>query len=238
MTYQPDLLPSRSDPKGHIDGFLLSYNSASTVDVLAGEAKDESDTVTILSASTLTADLTVSGANGLDTGAEAADTWYSVWVIAKADGTVASLLSVSSTSPTMPATYIYKRRVGWIKNDVGAGTDILKFSMTGDKVRRVHYDTAASDVLVVTGGSDTVFTDVDMSALIPPTSTYAQLRGATDNSSVFIFRANGSTVDSAYTIGFEGTTDMTTDSAQIIEYKRVSGAGTLHLRVIGYEETV
>lgn len=40
----------------------------------------------------LTADITASGANGLDTGAEANSTWYEVYLIAKDDGTKALLL--------------------------------------------------------------------------------------------------------------------------------------------------
>lgn len=40
----------------------------------------------------VTADLSASGAGGLDTGAEAASTWYEVWAIAKDDGTKNLLL--------------------------------------------------------------------------------------------------------------------------------------------------
>lgn len=60
---------------------------------------------------------TAVGANGLDTGVLAASTWYSVWVIAKADGTVSGLLSLSSSAPTMPAGYTYKARVSWVRTD-------------------------------------------------------------------------------------------------------------------------
>ena len=50
----------------------------------------------------LTISIAASGANGLDTGSEANSTWYHIWVIAKADGTVAGLFSTSASSPTMP----------------------------------------------------------------------------------------------------------------------------------------
>ena len=49
----------------------------------------------------LTVDITVSGVNGLDTGSEAASTWYYIWVIYNGT-TVAGLLSTSATAPTMP----------------------------------------------------------------------------------------------------------------------------------------
>lgn len=65
-------------------------------------------------------DITVSGADGLDTGAEAANTWYHVWIIAKEDGTVAGLLSSSSTTPTLPSGYTYKGYVGAVRNDASS----------------------------------------------------------------------------------------------------------------------
>lgn len=81
----------------------------------------------------LTVDLTVAGANGLDTGTEAVSTMYYLWVIYNpTTATVAGLLSLSSTTPTMPSGYTYKRRVGECYND--SGGNIIKFNRAGDKV--------------------------------------------------------------------------------------------------------
>jgi len=68
---------------------------------------------------TLTADITVSGAGGLDTGSEAANTWYAVYVIGDSTGinTPNTLISVSFTSPTLPSGYDKFRRVGWVRNN-------------------------------------------------------------------------------------------------------------------------
>lgn len=61
-----------------------------------------------------TADITVVGANGLDAGAAANDTWYALFVITNDDGSlVASLLSLSGTAPTLPVGYTKARRVDW-----------------------------------------------------------------------------------------------------------------------------
>lgn len=57
-----------------------------------------------------------SGANGLDTGTFAVNTWYSVWIIYNGT-TVAGLLSTSATAPTMPSGYTYKARVGWVRSN-------------------------------------------------------------------------------------------------------------------------
>lgn len=64
-----------------------------------------------------TIDITASGLLGLDTGSEASSTWYYLWAIAKADGTVSAILSASSTSPTMPAGYTLKRLVSMVRNN-------------------------------------------------------------------------------------------------------------------------
>jgi len=59
------------------------------------------------------------GANALDTGAVAADTWYAVYVIYNG-ATTAGLFSLSGTAPTMPTGYTKKRRVGWALTDGSA----------------------------------------------------------------------------------------------------------------------
>ncbi len=67
-----------------------------------------------------TADITVSGAGGLDTGSETASTWYHLWVIAKADGTKSVILSTSATAPTLPTGYAYKAYTGaWYNGSDG-----------------------------------------------------------------------------------------------------------------------
>ncbi len=49
---------------------------------------------------------------GLDTGTKANSTWYYIWLIHRSDTGVTDLLfSTSATSPTMPTSYDYKRRL-------------------------------------------------------------------------------------------------------------------------------
>lgn len=60
-----------------------------------------------------------SAAGWLDTGAIGNNDYY-IWTIARSDtGVVDSLLSLSSTAPTMPASYDYKRLIGWLKRSGG-----------------------------------------------------------------------------------------------------------------------
>lgn len=73
------------------------------------------------------------GVNGLDTGALAASTWYSKWVIS--NGTdVAGLISLSADAPMLPAGYTFKKRTGWIRTDASANKYPLRFSQVGSKV--------------------------------------------------------------------------------------------------------
>jgi hypothetical protein len=62
-----------------------------------------------------TAAWAVGGGNGaLDTGAIAANTWYNVHLIKRADtGFTDVLLSTSATAPKLPTNYTLFRRIGW-----------------------------------------------------------------------------------------------------------------------------
>lgn len=91
--------------------------SATTVTVTADEIIISGNLKSSLS---VTPDITASGANGLDTGAEANSTWYYIWIIRKSsDGTVAGLLSTSTSAPTMPSGYDQKTLVSAVFNDSG-----------------------------------------------------------------------------------------------------------------------
>lgn len=121
---------------------------------------------------------TVVGAGGLDTGALAASTWYSVWRIGKTDGTRSWLISLSATAPTMPAGYTHKARVGWIRSDGSANKYPYKFKQNG---RSVQYALgAASNVTTApvmasgTAGSPLTPTwvSVAVGAFVPPTAAF------------------------------------------------------------------
>lgn len=116
-----------------------------------------------------------SGANGLDTGTLAANTWYSVWVIYNGT-TVAGLLSVSATSPTLPGGYTHKARIGWIRTDGTANKYPLSFVQYG---RRVQYaQSAAGNLptlpLMAAGAQGSITTptyvSVSTAAFVPPTA--------------------------------------------------------------------
>ena len=120
--------------RGMIDGLILSNDGTTPntkLDISAGVARDDTNAATISFASAKIIDCTTTGALGLDAGSLANSTWYHVFAIAKADGTMSALASTSVSSPTMPSGYIYKRRIGSFKTDGSA--HIIAFSQEGDE---------------------------------------------------------------------------------------------------------
>jgi hypothetical protein len=124
------------------------------------QLKDANGNVFVATSVSLTVDMAVSGANGLDTGAEASSTWYYGWVIAKEDGTVAGLSSVSSSAPTLPAGYTYKALATAVRND--GSSNFIKYRQFGNSA---HFEVRNS---VLSAGTATTETSVTISSFVPP----------------------------------------------------------------------
>ncbi|MBN9086255.1 MAG: hypothetical protein J0J01_05065 [Reyranella sp.] len=123
---------TRAALRSYLAGLGLSNNVGAPnarIDVATGICADDTNTQ-MLSLASGTLDCTTTGANGLDTGSLANNTWYHAFAIGKPDGTTARLASTSPTSPALPAGYTLKRRIGSFKTDVAA--HILLFVQDGD----------------------------------------------------------------------------------------------------------
>ena len=127
-------------------------------------ADGSGNTVNISSLSA-TADITVSGANGLDTGTESISTWYHVWAIY--DGSNKRvLLSTSATAPTMPGSYTYKAWLGAIYNN--SSGNFLKLAQRGNSV------SCEPSVALSNATGQTSYTSLSLSAQVPPQATGAR----------------------------------------------------------------
>lgn len=151
-------------------GCQVAYATASTVTIAFGIARSYDYVIDIICGG-VTVDITVAGAGGLDTGAEAVSTWYSVWVIADVAGVnpVVGMLStaVDPGGITLPAGYTHARRVGWVRND-GSG-DFLPFVYVGQNSDKVcWFDADRSDRSVISNGTAIVWAAVSVAALVPP----------------------------------------------------------------------
>lgn len=149
--------------RNFIQGLAVAYATAATLTIAAGSCRDSANTATIRNSASLTVDISLSGAGGLDTGVEAISTGYYVWLIGKTDGTVAGLLSVSDTAPTMPAGYTLKRLIGYLYNNASGA--IEPFYSLGDRVRDFHY--MATPTILLSAGTATSKTTVSVGAQTP-----------------------------------------------------------------------
>jgi len=155
---------------------LVIMNNAGTpntqVDVTASEAvmSDNSGKAIRATSVSLTINCATTGANGLDTGSLGASTWYYVFLIS--DGTnTRGLMSLSSTAPTMPESYTYKKRIGAMRTN---GSSIL-VSTIQNGVRTQYRSLSSSAVLMASGStgnptSGPTLTAVAIGGFVPPTA--------------------------------------------------------------------
>jgi len=155
-----------------INGLTLAYATATTLTVKAGSCRDSTNSYSMTTAADLTLNTAVKGANGLDTGTLAASTLY--WVFSIGDlqqfNAPATLLSLSSTTPTMPSGYSLIRRIGRILTD--GSSHILSFTSSGQS--NTKFIQFATPVSVLAGGSSATFAAVNLLLGMPGGSvTYA-----------------------------------------------------------------
>lgn len=116
-----------------IYGLTYSNNGSDAtndIDIAAGGAMDATGEYFMRLTATITKQLDAAwavgnNAGGLDTGSIGNSDYY-IWLIARSDtGVVDVLYSLSSTAPTMPSNYDYKRLIGWFKR---VGGTIVAFT--------------------------------------------------------------------------------------------------------------
>ena len=130
--------------------------------------------------------INTSGANGLDTGTSTASTWYYAHVIYNhTTGTVAGLLSLSSTAPALPSGYTHSAYVGAVRTDSSGSKYLLNTLQNGDLVSYII--TAGSNSTTtpiiasgVTGtyssNTSVAYASVSVGSLVPPTASHIQIR--------------------------------------------------------------
>lgn len=126
------------------------------------------------------------GAGGLDTGTMASNTWYAVWLIYnQTTDTVAAMLSLSGTSPTLPSGYTFRHRVGWVRTQSGSA-NLYRTRQRGAKAQYVVAGSIAAPTL--SNGTITVVGDH-----VPTTAVGIHVQGANGAlASLVSIRANSS----------------------------------------------
>jgi hypothetical protein len=177
-------LPSTSGilPRGYLWGLTMS-NAADTnndITVDAGEATSEDHGELMTLDAPITKQLDASwavgtNAGGLNTGAEAANTWYEVHLIKRTDtGVVDVMFTTTANRATLPANYDKQRRIGWVRND--AGSALLQFTQVDD-----HF-TLTTQVNDVSATATATAAAVTLTA--PPNSIARFRAGTTSTTSV------------------------------------------------------
>jgi len=222
-------------PKSYLSRFTLENNVTNPtyqIDIGPGECRSDDDTTDIAITGTNTLDLTTD----LDTGSEAASTWYYIWVF-KHPTTLATTFrfSISSTSPTQPAGYTKQRRLGSYYND--SGSNLLVGKTFGDRLRMILYDDA--DVgEVLSGGTAATYANVSCVNYVPPTSTLVTMLAdsADEKKSVWLRKDGSSAAWQSFATG--GFADVTQElsSSQVVDYKGEGQAIDLYIK--GFWEEV
>lgn len=187
------------------------------------------------------------GINTLDTGSLANNTWYAIHVIYKpSTATIAGLISLSRTTPTLPANYTVFRCIGWCHTATSATT-----------IRAFHYNGGGwwmydTYTLIINGGTQTDWTAVDMSGYAPTTSLnlklilqtnraldlngiYTKATGDTDFENIVYAKSTGVTA-----MQTNGNVNAACNSSQSIDYKLFSAAnsGTGSILFCGYQDNI
>jgi len=176
-------------PPGFLFGCTLdnaAVDPINDITIAPGKARDSTDATNIILAATLTKQLNAAWAvgdnvGGLDTGSVSATT-YHVWLIKRADtGVVDALFSLSATSPTMPANYTHRRRIGSIMREAGIN---VPFRQAGDRFWR---DVPSGDVSDLNPGSAAIprTLKVPIGITVDAMVVHSVVQGGTSSSSSF-----------------------------------------------------
>lgn len=226
-------------------GLQITWVSATTLGMAAGQARDSNNVIDIVLDEAVTIDGEVNGVNGLDTGALANATWYYIFLLGSSLNykQPAAIISASAT-PLMPTGYDSYRRIGFALTDGSA--EFIKFYVYGNSTTRKYYWDALINELASEG--NTSYTAVDLQSSVPPTVTLVTLNvefvpnAAGDEA---LLRPTGSTATANFRIegsvaaeSASGQVVINCNSSQSIDYKTTSADDELVIDTQGFEDFI
>jgi hypothetical protein len=233
----------------YINGLNIAKSSNTSLTVSAGQCRDSSNTFDIVVTAPLTLSATVVGANGIDVGTFAASKCYAVFVIKDSAlyNSPALLLSLSATAPVMPSGYDSGLRIGWWMTN--SSTYFIDMYQAGAGVERIY--TFDAPVSILSAGTQTAFTAIDLSGIVPavdnlPLCVQAAFTPAVASAEAN-FRSGGSSATNGYvmtgTVATKVTTEQLTFCSKLvssvpkIEYK-VATSGSLNAAIVSFIDFV
>lgn len=235
-------------PKGAFSNLSIKVASNTTVTVVADYVTTTDGTNFQTTALSGTINLGTAGAaNALDAGSIATSTWYSIWAIAKADGTTAGLAATSATSPTLPSGYTYKARIGWVRT-ISASATLLGTWQLG---RRAQYVLGLAQTGASYPGafnstsSQAQWTAVSLSNFVPTTASETSIiwRASVSSGNIGI-SANGSASDLTDGLAYiNGTIDVMQSVSFVLESSNMyvgtgGGISANRIAVTGWEDNL
>lgn len=228
---------SSGSPTSYIDGFQVDWVTFNSYSVGPGLARDINDLGDIVLTATITPAINVSGVNGLDTGTEAASTWYHLWIIGDPGAKVATaaIYSLSPTSPTMPTGYTLKRRIASVRND--AGLLLVPQRTYGmNATRDIIYVSSIVNRNVLLLGGALVPTAVALGTHVPPTSRLAFVKVRSNAASgTNIFHDITQPIFDVNILNDDTFVIIPTTASQQIGYSVIAG-GASSMWLIGYKQ--
>jgi hypothetical protein len=173
----------------------VTSNTALTVTADYLSVFDASGNMKVLTNVNVTIDL---ASGGLDTGTEAASTFYFVHVFFNGS-TVTGRVSASATAPTYPSGYTFRARVGAVRND--GSSNLWRSVQYNRRAQLVIGTNPVSTPIMVSGATGTwsvvspVLASVSVAAFVPATAASIRLTvgntyGSTANNAAVVVAPN------------------------------------------------
>jgi len=223
-------------PAGYQD-VRVEWVDASTVKIKAGSrCRSSDDTTDIVFAADQTIDLSTAGAGGLDAGTVAGSTHYHIYAIS--DGSTVSAVA-SAGSVTLPSGYTKFAKLRAVVT-TDAASNIIPFVLSdGELVYTCNVrDGGVADTAVLVSGSATTYTEIDISAFVPPEAIWVGVYADHSYTNSYL-RTKGLGNEQPRFSSYSGYTSVyrklgLRDQDKILEYK-VNGSSTCDITVAGYK---
>ena len=157
---------------------LTIHASANTSVTVSADALVVNDGTTARQATAFSAviNMGTTGINALDTGVIASSTWYFIWVVMNAAGTVGAIASLSSTAPTMPGGYTFKARVGAVRTAAAIASLMGTYQRNAVAVYLLGVAQTTARFLLLSGASGSIatptWTEVGVTGGAVPTTAF------------------------------------------------------------------
>lgn len=238
----------------YLSGLTLSNNvsdATNDIDIAAGVANDSTNARTLQLTSGLIKKLDASWAVGTnqgmrDTGSISNATWHIFLIMRPDTGVVDVLASLSATAPTLPANYVYFRRIGSI---VRTGGTIKAFTQYGDNffwsvpaqnLSTSTPSTVGADVALTVPTGISVIADLTLGVRDDATAIHYYLVTAkaqantTPSASAFSMIAGG---DGSASTGTASATVLTNTNGQIRYRSTDSAVSNFYIITNGWIDT-